>query len=349
MKTPNRNTLSQAGFTVAEGVISAAILVVLGLVFFQVLNSGMVLYAKNTAVNSAHQEARDGINRLTRDIHASVAIPQLRDAAFNIVSSTPVGGVPPSAAGVSFQNIAFGPQYVWKDPSGNGPIMVKGGLNNLAPSEGMHILSPFFNVEDDIIKVTATPTQANHHNIWLAGGGETLMANKVSLYGQTGATYSVLYYTNRVMYLVKNGSYIPDSKGLYTLTTATYSSGKMERYKLSNGSYVADSAGTITLTPTLYTSGSAQRYRYEKGELHRYVQDYASNAVYWKDSGIVARYISSPTPFYIPLNTGGSANTKYVGVKLSARDPSSSNRGYLSTATLLDTQIDFRSRIALYQ
>jgi hypothetical protein len=36
-------------------------------------------------------------------------------------------------------------------------------------------------------------------------------------------------------------------------------------------------------------------------------------------------------------------------VKLSARDPSSSNRGYLATASLLDTQIDYRSRITLYQ
>jgi hypothetical protein len=40
---------------------------------------------------------------------------------------------------------------------------------------------------------------------------------------------------------------------------------------------------------------------------------------------------------------------KYVGVTLTARDPKSTNRGYLATATLLDTQIDYRSRLTLTQ
>jgi hypothetical protein len=99
--------------------------------------------------------------------------------------------------------------------------------------------------------------------------------------------------------------------------------------------------------------------------------------MYWKDTAIVARNISSPMPFYVPLvadpagtwyqstssylsytnsssnSTGqtfnSSANTKYVGVKLTARDPKSSNRGYLATASLLNTQIDYRSQIADYQ
>lgn len=92
-----------------------------------------------------------------------------------------------------------------------------------------------------------------------------------------------------------------------------------------------------------------QRYRYENGELHLYRQDYNGSAVYWKDTATVARYISSPQPFYIPLNSGGSPNTKYVGVKLTARDPKSSNRGYLASASLLDTQVDYRSRICLSQ
>jgi type II secretory pathway pseudopilin PulG len=322
MKMRHQKSGPLAAFTVVEMMVALGVLGLLGTVFFQVLNSGMVLYAKNTAVNAAHEEARQGILRLTRDIHASVTIPQLRDTSFNPVSSTPVNGVAPTAAGVSFQNITFGPCYVWKDPGGNGPIMVKGGAGNIAPTVGMHILSPFFNVEDDIIKVTATPTAANHHNIWLANGGEVLLANKTSMYGTTGATYSVLYYTNRVMYLVQNGRYVTDAQGPYIL---------------SGGNYTA------------YTSGTMQRYRYENGELHLYKQDYSNNALSWKDYGAVARYITSPTPFYVPLNSGGGADSKYIGVKLSARDPSSSNRGYLATAALLDTQIDYRSRIGTFQ
>jgi hypothetical protein len=347
MKTRNKNKLNQSGFTAAEMAVSTGILVILGLVFIQVLHSGMILYAKNTAVNSAHTEARDGISRLTRDIHASISVPQLRDTSFNVVSSTPVqsNGSAPMAAGVSFQNVASGPNFVWKDPGAANLIMIRDGANK--PTEGMHIVIPFWNVEDDIVKVTASGT-TNHSNVFLANGQESMVASNAPLFG--GTSYAITYYTERVMYLVKNGTYVADSQGPYIL---------------SSGSYIP------------YTSGTMQRYRYENGELHYYKQGYAGGSLVWQDKAIVARYISNPTPFYIPLvasstgpwyestssyqcyttsssnSTGdrfiGTPDSRYVGVKLSARDPKSSNRGFLATATLLDTQIDYRSRIALYQ
>jgi len=149
--------------------------------------------------------------------------------------------------------------------------------------------------------------------------------------------------------VVKKGSFIPDSQGLYVLTTGTYTSGNMDRYTLQNGQYNYSATGTTVLTVADYTSGNAQRYRYENGELHMYKQVYSNSTLSWQDTSTVAKYISSPKPFYVPLNSGGSPDTKYVGVRLTARDPKSSNRGYLSTASLLDTQIDYRSRIALYQ
>ena len=149
--------------------------------------------------------------------------------------------------------------------------------------------------------------------------------------------------------LSERATYIRDSKGPYTITTATYSSGNKDRYSLVGTSYQPSATGTLVVTPALYTSGSAQRYRFEAGELHLYKQRYSGSSVYWQDMATVARYISSPAPFYVPLNSGGSANTKYVGVKLTARDPKSSNRGFLASASLLDTQIDYRSRITTTQ
>jgi len=387
MKTLNPNRSKQRGFTAAEMVVSTAIMAILGLVFIQVLNSGIILYTKNTAVNAAHEEAREGIIRMTRDIHASISVPQLRtaDAASrlpsdsgSVVSSTPSGTTAPMAPGVSFQDVVLGPQYVWKDPSGNGPIMVKGDPSLL--QAGVHLLSPLYGVEDDVTKVTATPTAASHHNVWVTQSTNLTKLTKAPAWcsGCSNNSYSILYYTNRVMYLVKNGSYIPDSNGPFTLTVANYSSGTAQRYNLqTDGSYVPNASGTYTVAPTAYTSGNAQRYRYEKGELHLYTQNYDGSAFYWKDTATVARYISSPTPFYVPLvqdssgtwyqstssyisystsstgSTGtkfnGSNDTRYVGVKLSARDPSSSNRKYSATASLLSTQIDYRSRIATSQ
>src|SRR5438046_7752047 len=94
---------SERAFTFVETAVSIGVLGLLGLVFFQVLQSGLTLSAKNTAVNAAHEEARQGILRMTRDIHASVSVPQLRDTNLAVVSSTPnpstPGATPPTAAG----------------------------------------------------------------------------------------------------------------------------------------------------------------------------------------------------------------------------------------------------------
>ena len=126
-----------------------AIFGMLGGVFFQVLNSGLILFAKNTAVNVSHEEARQGLNRLTRDIHSAISVPQLRDASFNVVSPGPVSGAFVMAAGVSFQNLSPGPNYVWKDTP-NDKIMIKNGVNK--PVEGMRLVVPLWGVEDDITR-----------------------------------------------------------------------------------------------------------------------------------------------------------------------------------------------------
>lgn len=342
MKLILKTKSTEAGFSVGEMGVAVGVLGLLGLVFFQVLQSGLILSAKNTAVNVAHEEARQGILRLTRDIHASISVPQLRDNGFTVISSDPVSGVPPMAAGVSFQNVASGPNFVWKDPGNPSLIMVKDNPNK--PDEGQRIIIPFFGLEEDITKVTASGS-ANHSNIFIKSDQSTPSITAPDV----GASYCITYYTDRTLYVVRKGSYIPDSQGPYTLTTAAYSSGNKDRYTLSGTIYRPSDTGTLIVTPALYTSGSAQRYRFEDGELHMYKQRYSGSSVYWQDIATVARYISSPTPFYVPLNSGGSPNTKYVGVKLTARDPKSSNRGFLATASLLDTQIDYRSRITTAQ
>jgi hypothetical protein len=322
----------QSGFTAAEMVVSTTVMAILGIVMIQVLNSGIVLYAKNTAVNKAHEEAREGAIRLTRDIHAAVSVPQLRNSthdanytvasSYTVVSSTPVNGVAPTAAGVSFQDIVPGsPDFVWKDPANPNLIMIADKPS--PPTAGMRLIVPFWAIEDDINKVTSAGA-ANHSNVFLAGAGETTVAGKAPAYN--GSTFAVTYYTERMLYVVENGNYVADSNGNFNLVSGQY----------------------VSVTP-----GTGQ-YRYENGVLNLYKQRYSSPSgntgyFYWQYIATVARYLSSPQPFYIPLNIGGTSDTKYVGVKLSARDSSTSNRRYLATASLLDAQIDYRSRICLYQ
>src|SRR5205814_10606954 len=169
MKIQNRSQLSQHGFTAAEMVVSTMVMAILGIVFLNVLNSGMILYAKNAAVNSAHEEAREGVNRLMRDIHAAVSVPQLRSGShdtnytasgsYTVVSSTPVNGVAPTAAGVSFQDVVQGsPDYVWQDPNNSNLILIKDPGDQ--PTAGMRLVVPFWGIEDDIYKVSASGTTA---------------------------------------------------------------------------------------------------------------------------------------------------------------------------------------------
>jgi hypothetical protein len=323
MKIQHSTNTARTGFTVAEMMVAIAAATLLGVVFFQVLNSGLILFAKNTAVNASHEESRQGLNRLTRDIHAAIAVPELRDlpASFTgswvapVVDPAPVNGVAPTAAGVSFQNLAGGPNYVWKDNNNPDLIMIRDDPD--VAVEGMRLIIPFYGLEADMTHVTAKGSN-NHRNIFINGDDTTPQINAPVL----GGSYCITYYTDRTMYLVQGGQYVADAQGPWIL---------------SGGTYVP------------YTGGSMQRYRYENGELHLYKQRYTGGTVYWKDQGTVARYISSPKPFYVPLNTQGGSNNRYVGVKLTTRDPKTSNRNFLASATLLDTQIDYRSRIALYQ
>ncbi len=325
MKLISNNKRGKGAFTFAEISVAVGVLSLLGMVFFQVLQSGLTLSAKNTAVNAAHEEARQGILRMTRDIHASVSVPQLRDNSFAVISSTPVPGAaasatPPTAPGISFQNIALGPNFVFQDPGNANLIMIHDSGSQ--PTPGMRLIVPFWGAEDDITKVTAAGT-AGHSNVFTLRGMETIK-NSPS-YG--GSSYAITYYTSRVMYIVRNGNYVADPKGDFNLV---------------GGTYVQVAAGT----------GS---YHYENGELHYYQQASTSTnpsvagTMYWKDVAVVARNISSPNPFSVPLNRYGGPDNRYVKVELSARDPKSTNRGYIATASLLNTQIDYRSRLTIYQ
>ena len=366
MKMRIKAKISASAFTVAEMMVAVGVLGLLGGIFFSVLRAGLTLSAKNTAVNVAHEEAREGILRMTRDIHASISVPQLRNNnhdsgyltanSFSIVSSTPApvtapyGPVSPVAAGVAFQDIASGPNYVWKDVNNPTLIMIKDNPN--PPTAGMRLIVPFFGLEEDISKATAGGAAA-HSNVFIRADQQTPSISPPDF----GGTYAITYYTERYAYVVMNGNYVADSQGDYILSggnyvsARTYTTSSTGGWILSQGAYVPYSSGSMQRYT--YTNSGAQRYRFENGELHLFKQRYNSNGnsgtFYWQDMAVVAKYISSPKPFYVPLNSGGTPDLKYVGVNLTARDPKSSNQGYLATASLLNTQIDYRSRLTITQ
>lgn len=285
MKLLRRSQTGRAAFTMVEMMIATSVMAIAGLGIFQALNSGMVLFAKNTAVGVAHQEGRKSVNRLTRDIHSAVSIPQLIDANLNPVHNQPLdaNNKPSGTAGVSFQMVYAGPHFVKNDPGNANLIMIQDFGRDPVP--GTRLIAPHFEIESDITKVTAAASP-DHNNVWMADAAEVTIRSKLK-----DGYYAITYYTERVAYVVKNGQL------------------QLYKQRFFNGNS----------TPV------------------------------WVFEATVARSITSATPFYVPLTASGSPDNRYVGIRLAAADPKSTNRGYASTSTLLDTAIPYRSRLTIYK
>src|ERR1700736_5945990 len=146
-----------AGFKLVELMVTVALISVVGLVLYSILYTTMVLGAKNTAVNIAHQQARVAMIDMLQDIHSAISTPQLVNADGSTPWPTPVPGQSPlPAPGVSFQLWSSGPHELKKDvnvgdtqiqivmnPVGNPPI----------PVAGQRLIIPAYQIEADIASV----------------------------------------------------------------------------------------------------------------------------------------------------------------------------------------------------
>jgi len=326
-----RTLFHKAGFTLGEMMVSVLCFILAGGIVFLLLNSGMILYAKNMSMNTAHQDTRRSMNRLLRDIHASVSVPYLIDANFNAVSPQPYDGSgnPTGTPGVCFQLVAQGPNYVWKDPSASSLIMIYDGGNHPAP--GQRLIIPLWGIEADITKyqesgcVIQGTCITGHDNLWLLDAtgqvidqGQT--AGKSPNYKSPNSrnsytVYAITYYTDRVAYIVQNGQL-----KLY-----------YHRYLSANSSGTGGTWSWVSPRPKYGDPTNIQ----------------PSN---WDTNGVViARDITSSTPFTIPLNSLGTPDDRYVRVQITATDPTFSNRKLATTSSLMDASIPYRSRLCSIQ
>jgi prepilin-type N-terminal cleavage/methylation domain-containing protein len=144
-----------AGFTLVELMITSAVFALAGGLVFIFLNSGMTLYAKNTAVNAAHQQARSAADQMLANIHAAVSIPQLVD---DTLTPLPPPGTGP-AAGINFQKFDSGPYVLW---TGQNVLSTQNWVSVFAPNldasqnvTGMRFNIPSHQIEMDIQSITA--------------------------------------------------------------------------------------------------------------------------------------------------------------------------------------------------
>jgi prepilin-type N-terminal cleavage/methylation domain-containing protein len=184
-----------AGFTLIEMIVAMGMVGAIGSVVFTILNTGAVLYAKNTAINVAHQQARVAVMQAETDLHSSVSLPQLVDT-----SRAPVDPSQ-SAAGISFQLFAAGPFKVTAQAAA-GQNTITMGLGSYQPKAGQRLIIPTHQIELDIAAdcpgsgarlVTLSAPLPNAVDIQLDDAG---VLQNVDVIG---------FITDRVTYVVTNG------------------------------------------------------------------------------------------------------------------------------------------------
>jgi hypothetical protein len=77
MKLSRLTRSGDGGYTLADIMVATALVTIVGVITLYALNSGTILYSKNTAENLAHDQSRIAVNRLLHDIHTAVSIPSV--------------------------------------------------------------------------------------------------------------------------------------------------------------------------------------------------------------------------------------------------------------------------------
>ncbi|HEV3100368.1 MAG TPA: prepilin-type N-terminal cleavage/methylation domain-containing protein [Candidatus Udaeobacter sp.] len=206
MKFSSKN----AGFTLVEIMVTAALIGVVGLVLYSILYSTMVLGAKNAAVNVSHQQARVAMIDMMQDLHSAVSLPALADP-----NGTPYPSPAPSnAAGISFQTWSSGPHKIVNDANVGDTqikISVTGGQ---MPAAGQHLVIPAYEIEADIASLGNNSSNNLKVNLTKIYGPALtpavtypISSLPIAIRG-TGSSAGdvVCFVTDRASYTVNNGA-----------------------------------------------------------------------------------------------------------------------------------------------
>lgn len=186
------------GTTLLELSIAMSLIGSVGLAIYSMLNIGIILGAKNTAVNTAHQQARVAMLELVQDLHSCVSLPALCD-----INSVPLVNPPPNtpAPGISFQLWAGGPYQVVADAAiGASVIQVQLTSSDPIPQVGERLIIETHQIEQDITAVTTLGS--NKYNLTLAS------PITVAIQGTGSPTFYNIpcFITDRCSYVVNNGA-----------------------------------------------------------------------------------------------------------------------------------------------
>lgn len=197
MKFAAARHAGKRGAALIEMMISTMVAALTAGIVFGILNTGLILFAKNSAINLAHQQARVAVLTMEQDLHSAVSIPRLVDTNKNVVA----GNGP--AAGISFQIYAKGPcKVVSTAAAGQHQVNVR--VSGYAPKVGQRLCIPTHQIEYDI---TAVGSGTTDRVLTLA---QPLPVNVATTLYDPGTNTNinvnvVCFITDRIHYVVKNG------------------------------------------------------------------------------------------------------------------------------------------------
>ena len=212
------------GFKLIEIMFTTVLISVLGLIIYSLLNSGLVLGAKNTAVNTAHQQARVAMLEMLRDLHSSVSVPALANA-----TGTPYPSpVPASCEGIAFQQWRSGPHKILSGGTGaNGDYTTSDstihlkitGATSAAPTVGERLIIPTHQIEGDVTAVSGNSSNLSvtmdnflvapgtPSSYQLPGGGWAIHTLPKAISGTASALGDIVcFITDRCSYTVANNA-----------------------------------------------------------------------------------------------------------------------------------------------
>lgn len=163
-----KNTLlrlsRRAAYTLAETLVATGVFAIAGGIVFAMSTTSLSLFSRNMAVNGSHEKGRTVVDRISRDIRASIAIPALLDDDLSIHTGSG------SAAGIGLL-LPAGPspgstfQVSANAAAGQNVIQITTG--SFTPTVGMRLLIPTHQLEANITAVAASGT-AGKLNLTLA-------------------------------------------------------------------------------------------------------------------------------------------------------------------------------------
>jgi len=208
MKTSPFQNSGRRAFALIELMVSTAVVAITGIILYYILLSGLTLFTKNTAINMAHQEARNAVLTMEQDIHAAVSIPELTTTS----PTTYVTGSGP-AAGISFQLFAAGPFQITPSatPYAAGQPNISVRCNGYVPTTYQRLIIPEYQIEMTVVNINSG---AGGTDVSLELGNDqgTVVnlptAVTPTMTNSAGASVAVniqCFFTDRVAYVV-NGT-----------------------------------------------------------------------------------------------------------------------------------------------